>query len=111
MQPLRAGVHETQDDGRQIGGHAHDRRHPAQLGHPHHVLAVARLERPVFAVEDNEIPRLIAQHFHQASVRVAHKASESCFTRFELGFGRIRSQGSPHLRKGLNRSGPVDYVW
>lgn len=63
----------------------------------------------MFAVKDNEIPGLIAQHFHQASVGVAHKAAEYCVTRFEFGFCRIGSQRSPFLSKRLNRSSLIDH--
>ena len=84
---LGAGVEIAQDDRLQVGGDANNRRDATQLGGPHHVLAIARLEGPVLCVQDKEIPPLETEQLNQAGVGVANEAAENSFTGFEFRFG------------------------
>ena len=91
---LGTGVQKAQDDGLLIGGDPNDGRHPPQLRRPRHVLAVPRLHRPVFAVEDQEIPPLVPQEFNQSRIGITDESPEDGLTGLQFGLGRILVQGS-----------------
>ena len=56
MESHGAGVEKAQDDRLLVGGHAQDRRDTAQFRGAHEILALARLHRAVFGVEDQKVP-------------------------------------------------------
>ena len=92
LRPLGAGVEIAQNDRLQVGGDANNRRDATQLGGPHHVLAITRLEGPVLCVQDKEVPPLETEQLDQAGVGIAHKTAEDGFTGLEFCFGGIRLQ-------------------
>jgi hypothetical protein len=53
-----ARIEEPQDHRRLVGRDPHERRRPSRLGGAHEPLGVARLDRPVLGIEDEEVEAL-----------------------------------------------------
>ena len=71
-----------------------------QLGRSHEVLAVARLQRPVLAVEDDEVPAQVGDELGQRRIGVANEDAEGRPAFAQRALGQVLAHQARAARGG-----------
>jgi hypothetical protein len=96
---------------RLIGGDAHDGRDVVELGRAHEVLALARLQRAVLAVEDQEVPTEVGHELDQRGIGIADEAAEDCLALAQGALCQVVAHRSARI-SGIGGSGAAwRVVW
>jgi hypothetical protein len=90
-----ARVEETEDGGRLVGCHASYGCDPVELTGPREIFEVARLERPVFGIENHEVPASEGHELGQRPDWVAKEAANDRLAGREAVFGVVVDHVGP----------------